>query len=99
MKEARQFDTTVEDPAFVALQTVLEKTGNAYDKTAIRTLGLVRACILLVPLGGVRHRPVRFLGNSTRSGGLQGHSLEFLLEDGLDVLPFRLQKFMRMALS
>ena len=53
IKEAGQFDVNTEDPAFDALQTALEETGNAYDKKAMRTLSLVRAGIFLVLISGV----------------------------------------------
>jgi signal transduction histidine kinase len=53
IKEAQQFDATKEDPAFDALKTELEESGNAYDKTAVHLLGLVRAGIFLMLLCGV----------------------------------------------
>src|ERR1035441_7981723 len=52
-KEAEEFDVAKVDPAFDGLKTALEETGNALEKMAVRSLGLVRAGTLLVLLSGV----------------------------------------------
>jgi two-component system sensor histidine kinase/response regulator len=53
IEEAEEFDEMKVDPAFNVLETALEETGDAYDKIAVRTLGLVSAGTLLVLLSGV----------------------------------------------
>jgi C4-dicarboxylate-specific signal transduction histidine kinase len=53
IKEAEEFDEIKVDPASNTLKRALQKTGDAYDKMAVRTLAQVRAGTFLVLFSAV----------------------------------------------
>jgi signal transduction histidine kinase len=53
IKEAEEFDEIKVDPASNTLERALQKTGDAYDKMAVRTLAQVRAGTFLVLFSAV----------------------------------------------